>query len=348
MLKNIRNNIRKKRASNKFFWKVLFNGKDRIWKLINKTDMNVKKSISRLSSIDYTDLSLCKPIKKYAFVFVCQEGKLEIESVFLAASLKRYLKCEYELIAAIPSPPELMGTPNDITLAIFKKMGIRKVNFYNNIVANNRSNKLYMLTNKIYCFRIPTSADKLIFLDSDFLCYSDFYGNSRFSIPFSARPVALPGTLKYEGMWHKFYEALNVEMPNIRIRVESDDRVNYIPPCFNSGFVAINSDLALRLSDCWFECWEAINNKELIKHHPYFMDQIALAVASTKMNIPFEIIDRSWIYQYFHICHVASKRKDNPEVVRIMLSLIEEYPEIMELLKRKMNLDYQFLYQDSL
>lgn len=343
MLKNIKNKIRGKRNSNKFIWKSFYYGKDLADKLIDKKDKIIDRPMSGYSTIDYTDLSLCKPIKKYAFVFICQEGKLEVESVFLAASLKRYLKCEHELIAAVPSPPEIMGTPRDITLELFKKMGVRIVNIHNDLASDRGFNKLHLFTNKMYSLRIPISADKFIFLDSDFLCRKDFHGDLRFSIPFSARPVALPGTLKYEGLWHKFYEALNVKMPNIRIRVESDERVNYISPCFNSGFVAVDSNLAHKLSDCWLMCWETINNKGLIKHRPYFLDQIALAVAIVKMDIPFEIIERNWIYKYFHICHDASKRKDNPEVVCLMKKCTEDYPEIMELVKRTMNPDYQFL-----
>ena len=58
-------------------------------------------------------------------------------------------------------------------------------------------------------------------------------------------------------------------MPKIRIRVESNrnDNFNYIPPCFNSGFIGITTDLAPKLADCWFHCWQTINDKGLVKHN---------------------------------------------------------------------------------
>ena len=38
----------------------------------------------------------------YCFVFVCQKGYLELQSLLLAASLTKYLRGSYELKAAIP------------------------------------------------------------------------------------------------------------------------------------------------------------------------------------------------------------------------------------------------------
>ena len=37
------------------------------------------------------------------FVFVCQQGELELKALLLALSLKRHLRFHAELVAAVPS-----------------------------------------------------------------------------------------------------------------------------------------------------------------------------------------------------------------------------------------------------
>lgn len=334
MLTALRNKIEKKRNSKKLFWRGLFAGRDLL--------KSIEKSKGRLfRQIDFTDLSLCKPVGKYAFVFVCQEGRLEIGSLLLAASLKRFLKCDYELIAAIPLPIKIMGKPKEVTVELLKKMDVRTVNIHNKIVSEKQRQNIHLIANKMYCLRIPTTADKLIFLDSDFLCLKEFYGDARFAIPFNARMVGYAGTRHYEGKWYKFYKSLKTEMPGIRIRVEQNNLFNYVPPCFNSGFIGIKTNLAHKLCDCWFECWKKLDDNGLVKDHPYHIDQIALAVAICKVKIPYEIIDRSWIYRYFFIYHELSMLKNNREMIKLVQSLIQEYPEILSLIEN--DSEWQFL-----
>jgi len=303
--------------------------------------MAEKNETVRQEIVDFTDLSACKPIKTYAFVFVCQKGKLEIGSLLLAASLKRFLKCEYELIAAIPTPTDLMGKPSDVTINLLEKMGVRITHIRNEIVSKDHCKKYHLITNKMYCLRIPITADKLIFVDSDILCRRDFFGDQRFSIPFNARMVAFGGTRHFEGKWYKFFEALNVRMPNIRMRVEGQEAINYVPPCFNSGFVSITTDLAPKLADYWFECWRTIEEKGLVAEYPYHIGQFALAVAISKMNIPYEILDRAWLYQYFFIYHKTTTIQESREMNTLVKELVKEYPEILTLVKAIP--DWQFL-----
>ena len=41
---------------------------------------------------------------RYCFVFVCQQGDLELKARLLAASLRHFLRCDFELVAALPTP----------------------------------------------------------------------------------------------------------------------------------------------------------------------------------------------------------------------------------------------------
>ena len=100
MIRTLINKIYQKRTSDNILFKALFAVKDYMWEyvlpesVIQKVSGLADESKSNISVNEYTDLNLCRPVKKYAFVFVCQAGKLEKGSVLLAASLKRHLKCE--------------------------------------------------------------------------------------------------------------------------------------------------------------------------------------------------------------------------------------------------------------
>lgn len=127
---------------------------------------------------------------KYCFIFVCQQGSLELESMLLAASLKRYLRCDYECVAAIPQPATQWGTVSEDTLVFMHDLGVRTVPI------TNRINENYPVGNKVACLGIDTPADKLIFLDSDILCGQEFSPDTIVPIPssiFRAAPESIEG-----------------------------------------------------------------------------------------------------------------------------------------------------------
>ena len=119
-------------------------------------------------------------MKKYGFVFICQQGELEIKSMLLATSLKRYLRCEYELVAAIPEPATRWGSISKNTLDLIQTLGVRTAPVI------NRINENYPIGNKVACLGIETQAEKIVFLDSDILCLREFA--PEFNAPFHAKP----------------------------------------------------------------------------------------------------------------------------------------------------------------
>jgi len=302
-----------------------------------------------IESNDFTDTNLIKPVKKYAFVFVCQEGELEIKSLLLAASLKRFLKCDYELIAAVPLPSEKMGKPKKTTIELLKKMNVKIVNIYNDLIAKESKLSISLLfTNKIYCLKVPNYAEKLIFLDSDMLCHSDFFGDICFSIPFNAMRVGVNGTIPPNGKWKQIYEAVGIKMPKLRIKQikkrEGHPDFTFTPPYFNGGFIAINADLANNFCDVWLECYKKIRSKNLIAT-PFFIEQIALSLALHKMDIPYNILNLDYPnLPFFHYSN--SKNIMLNKKLRILVkSLINEYPELKEIIRN--NVDWQFMVQFS-
>ena len=41
--------------------------------------------------------------QSFSFVFVCQAGRLEVDALLLALSLEHFVRCDYELVAALPT-----------------------------------------------------------------------------------------------------------------------------------------------------------------------------------------------------------------------------------------------------
>src|SRR6266498_3081084 len=94
----------------------------------------------------------------YCFVFVCQEGELTIQSLLLAASLKQFLRCDHELVAAVPGPVDRWGTPPVAALAMLRELGVRMVSITNPLDDD------YPIGNKLACLDVETQADKVVFL----------------------------------------------------------------------------------------------------------------------------------------------------------------------------------------
>lgn len=217
----------------------------------------------------------------YAFVFVCQQGDLEGMSLLLAASLRRFVRCEYEMIAAIPLPEKTWGRPSKITMRLLKQMGVRIEYIVNRTDPGIKGNAL---TNKIYCLDIPTSMSKLVFLDSDVLCMREFHDAPHFTSPFSAAP-----TFKATARgWGAIYAAVGCPTPMARMTTLFSNEMQL--PYFNSGVVAVDTTLSQDLYREWWDCFHRINRSGAMKDNPYFREQVSLSVAVIRMGIPYDVL----------------------------------------------------------
>lgn len=286
-------------------------------------------------------------VKSYTFVFVCQSGELEMQSLLLAASMKRFLQCEHKIIAAVPKPVQYMGQISNQTRDILEKMDIQTIDIENTIVNENRKSKLHYMSNKIFAFQIPAKTDKFVFVDTDSMFCSPFCGDDRFSIPLNVRIVGMRGALNSLGKWEMLYSASGVRMPNIRIKVTEtytaqSDEV-YIPPYFNSGFIAIHSIFANQLSHCWLGIYKNIIDSNIAVDNEcnYFAEQTSLSIAIQKLNIPYEIMSEpeidSLVFHYYVASNIKKWGKKS-----LALSLIKEFPQIGKILRQNKNWAFLF------
>ena len=297
----------------------------------------------------YTNTNLIKPIKKYTFAFVCQKGRLEIEALFLAASLKRFLKCEYELIAIAPGPNSVFGEPSEIAIDLLKKMGVRIEYINNDLVSDLKAKhpdvkhlpriiRSIFYSNKFLCFKPPINSDKLIYLDSDIILYEEFYGDIALSIPLNARIGGLGDCISVDGNWDKIFRLTNAKMPNIRIKNwerknKNPTEYNYTPPHFNGGFIGVNAEYVNKFYKVWLKCYKKIISKNLVGNK-LFSEQIALSIAIHKMDIPYNILNHDFpkmpfLHYFSNIDRITKK----PEIYSLFVSILEEYPEIKELIQ---------------
>ena len=153
----------------------------------------------------------------FSFVFICQSGRLEVDALMLALSLQHFVKCDYELVAALPTPASRWGTPRPEILEQFARMNVRMVEVENQIDPD------YPIGNKISCLCIPTDKDKQVFVDSDILCLREFSGGEEFSKAFNAKPADVFTFGRDETVWKQAYATMGLEPPSDRVEATITD-----------------------------------------------------------------------------------------------------------------------------
>ncbi|MEM9452515.1 MAG: hypothetical protein AAGA75_28910 [Cyanobacteria bacterium P01_E01_bin.6] len=274
----------------------------------------------------------------YAFVFVCQQGELEGLSLLLSASLKRFLTCSYELIAAVPKPVEKWGQLSQNTYDLLAQMDVR-IEYFENPLAGDQLGDA--LTNKIYCFNVPTTMDKLVFLDSDLLCLRPFGGNDRFATSFNAAPTFLATGRN----WESIYQAVGLQLPEERMHPLFSTDLQ--PPYFNSGFVAITQSLATELAAVWIDCFTTITASGVMSDNLYFREQVSLSLALSKMGLKSDVLDKSYNFwvkasplntsdlpYFLHHTWPNPPIYHQPFLIDLVRSLVRDYPKMESLVAK--------------
>jgi hypothetical protein len=221
--------------------------------------------------------------RTFAFLFVCQSGELEVKAALLAASLRRNLRVQAELIACVPEPAERWGTISEPTRALLAKLGVRIAPIRNEVADD------YPIGNKISCLRVPCDADKLVFVDSDVLCVGEFRDEPRFDLPFHAKPADV-ATFADRAAWKRAFSACGVPFHDARVAasVYGDLQLTY----FNSGWVCV--DRKAGLGDVWLDACRRIDAKWRVPKKRPHLDQIALPVAIRKLGLTADVLDNRY------------------------------------------------------
>jgi hypothetical protein len=273
---------------------------------------------------------------RYAFVFVCQAGELEIKAVLLAASLRRQLGASVELIAALPEPERVWGRPSAATLSMLARLNLRVVSITNPVSPD------FPHGNKIACLSVPHERPKLVLLDSDVLCLRSMPDDPRLHAPLSMKPADEHAFGGAPDEWRAAFAAVGVDMPAARIPMTNFGGFNL--PFYNSGVIIADSSVAHRLGPLWADCCAAVRDDPRVGQRRLRSDQIGLSVAlqimgtlprslDTRFNHPVHRVrlaaDRLPIFAHYHW---PEQIRQEPHLRQVTRSLASHYPELAELI----------------
>ncbi|MGA2230469.1 MAG: sulfotransferase [Tepidisphaeraceae bacterium] len=272
--------------------------------------------------------------QRFALIFVCQQGRLEAQAALLAASLRRFVRFDYELIAAIPTPGEQWGKPDPRTLAFLAKIGVRTVCVTNGIDPG------YAIGNKVACLSVATDAKKLILIDSDMLLMRDWEEDPRFAIGFNARPASTASFTSDDAHWAAVYAACGA--PPLPGCVAATYSGELIAPYFNAGFVAVPAGIGF--GDVWLDCCRKIDGIDGLPNKRPYLDQIALSPAAARLGLQYDCLDERYnhpinfkplpedgrtLFCHYHDPMTLARE---PAAVGLTRSLMEAHGELREIL----------------
>lgn len=269
------------------------------------------------------------------FVFVCQGGEWEVKAMLLAASLRRHHGTNFELIAAVPGPPEVWGELSDHTRALIGSLNLRSVSITNPIDPS------FAHANKIACLKVQTEARKLVFLDSDMLCMRPLELSDLGCDLLSAKVADLPTFSRDEEGWSGAYRAAGVGIPTRRVTTTVDGCQTL--PFYNTGVIAICPELARSLAEAWADCCRLVREQPELPDRRLWSDQIGFAVALEKLGIIPRHLEDRWNYPahlqplpsedlpYFAHYHFPSVIAREPILRETVRSLCREHPELRNL-----------------
>lgn len=266
---------------------------------------------------------------RYAFVFVCQAGELEIKALLLAASLRRFLRCEHELIAAVPTPASTWGELADETRELLQRLGVRIEPIANPIDPD------YRIGNKLACLDVPTRASTIVFLDSDILCLRDFGEPDCLRVGFAAKPADLRTFAAGAEAWAPLYAAAGVALPDLRLPTTVSGEFGL--PYFNSG--VIFADAGARLGQAWIDCARTILQVPAMREQRHWLDQVSLAIAVHKLGLGYSALDERFNFPAHlksvpdeppFLCHYHWPRivQGEPLLLDLVRDLAREHPVI--------------------
>jgi hypothetical protein len=216
-----------------------------------------------------------------AFVFVCQAGELEVKALLLAASLRRFLHGEHELITALPTPAHTWGELSEATREALQHLGVRLVPIVNPI------DPAYPIGNKLACLDVPVRSDRIAFVDSDILCLRDWGDPRCLQADFAAKPADLRTFAAASEVWQPLYAAAGVALPRLRLptTVSGEFGLAY----FNSGVVCVRSGRGFGAG--WIDCARAIDAQLRAHEQRHWLDQVALPIAVHKRGLRYAALD---------------------------------------------------------
>jgi len=207
-------------------------------------------------------------------VFVCQKGELELKALLLAWSLRKTHGMAVNLIAACPDYKDWSDL-SALTLSALKELSV-EIKKFTPVFGSD-----YPIGNKISALGLLPENAVGCFLDSDMLSLSHWSLEEALKNNESGAKPADLGTWGNQSSWQKVYTALDVALPERRVRLTVSNQLSL--PYFNAGFIA--TKIPQKLSLEWNKSALLLNDTALNLENKYpWLDQISLPIAMQKVG----------------------------------------------------------------
>jgi hypothetical protein len=259
--------------------------------------------------------------------FVCEPGRLELQSLLLAASL-RAAHPQLRLLAALPRdlPPA--------TAEGLRRLGVQRVDIANPVAAD------YPIGHKIAALGAGEPAGLRVFMDSDMLCLRPLPWALLGSHALAAKPADL-ATFGDPQLWQRLYARLGLAAPDARVVTTFSQQMSY--PYFNAGLVA--STRAAELAEAWGRLCRRIDAMEDIQPRRPWLDQIGLPLAAAALGMRPRCLGEAWNFPAHikplqpavylaHYHHPAAVAREPALLARVQV-LIQAHPWLAERLARE-------------
>ena len=270
---------------------------------------------------------------QYTFVIFCDDGKFGVQALLQAASLKRFLRCDYELVAFGPSG---IGEPKYSVRDELVELGVRL----------EQAVHVAGLTQPVACkldvLQQVKAAGKLIILDKDLLCTSAFTHEQRFECPLNLRPVSKPSFNLEENIWSELCSHMGLSVPTGRVVATVSRQLSY--PEFDAGLLAVHGAVASTLADAWAAVLHILARNSRVRQWLPSLESFALALAIHKAGIATDCLDDRYNYPVslkpltpgkppifcsYHSPHII---RSEPWLTQLVQSIAEEHPTLKAVL----------------
>jgi len=177
----------------------------------------------------------------------------------------------------------------------------------------------YPIGNKLMCLDVPTSAERVIFVDSDILALSaatEAHVANDFGIGFAAKPADLRTFRADRTTWQAIYQKCGQELPAEEV-VSTVSR-EPMPPYFNAGVVSVPARSGF--GNIWSNCANIVKSMPEVQKKRRSLDQIALPVAAAQSAQPINLLAEDWNFP----AHLRPLPRDLPKLCHY------HWPEIIE------------------
>ncbi|MGN2242005.1 sulfotransferase [Frateuria sp. GZRR33] len=254
--------------------------------------------------------------------FVCEPGRLEMQALLLAASLR---EDHPDLVLVAATPRELPPA----TAEGLARLGVSCVPIRNPLAAD------YPIGNKVAALGAGEPRGLRVFLDSDMLCMRALEWGPLRSHAMAAKPADL-ATFNDAAMWERLYGRFDLDAP--RARTVTTVSLELTFPYFNAGLVA--STRAVELARQWERIARDIDAMDDIHPRRPWLDQIALPLAAAALDMEPCCLGDAWNYPahikpvqddpyIVHYHHATAIARDDAMLARVAV-ICERHPWLEE------------------